>query len=504
MKTNLQNLYILKLLGLIFVGISFLTVSSTYASDLLVAENGGTIKRYNGQTGEFIGNFVDLSELNYDNAGECPFTPFYLEDLTYGLDLNLYVSTANGECGVLRFNGQTGKFIDRFILGQWMGIVFGPDGNFYASSIPIDTVVKYDGRTGEIIGAAIPPGSAGLTFPIDLAFALDESLYVSQFAGSVLHYDRSGNFINELSASPYIMGSRFPLTGPGLAIGPDGNLYVGTGDNSILRYNGQSGEFIDEFVPPGTGGLKDPSALVFGPDGNLYVCSSGTHNVLRFNGSTGAYIGEFVQSLSGELSYPVGLVFMEKTEGALSIELPNGGEVWNEKSKQTISWTSSNVDSNKRIQIYLSIDNGQNWKKIASSKNVGSKTWKIPKKRYISKEALIKICLKQTEPICDTSDAVFTINQTPVSEAGFKQTVTVETQVTLNGSASYDPDSGPSSITYHWMQTQGSIVALNDANTSTPSFTPAVKGTYKFGLIVNDGSADSKMDKVKVRVKTAP
>ena len=50
--------------------------------------------------------------------------------------------------------------------------------------------------------------------------------------------------------------------------------------NSILRYDGTTGAFIDAFVPGtneivGPGGLVTPLGLTFGPDGSLYVCSGG-------------------------------------------------------------------------------------------------------------------------------------------------------------------------------------------------------------------------------------
>lgn len=201
-------------------------------------------------------------------------------------------------------------------------------------------------------------------------------------------------------------------------------------------------------------------------------------------------IGDFCEIVDGRPAY-------------LTIQEPNGSEIWNGGSKQTISWSSHNIERNKRVRIYLSVDNGLNWKKIASAKNSGSKVWKIPKKRYISKQALLKICLKQTEQLCDTSDAVFTINKAPVAEAGVKQTVIVGTEVLLDGGDSYDTDSGPEPITFQWVQKRGSLVTLNDADTATPSFIPTVKGLYKFGLIVNDGSANSKQDKVTVKVKAA-
>src|SRR5437879_5215004 len=53
------------------------------------------------------------------------------------------------------------------------------------------------------------------------------------------------------------------------------DLYViSENSNSILRYSEATGDFMDEFVSPGSGGLKNPRGLLFGRDGNLYVTSS--------------------------------------------------------------------------------------------------------------------------------------------------------------------------------------------------------------------------------------
>jgi len=92
----------------------------------------------------------------------------------------------------------------------------------------------------------------------------------------------------------------------GSIFGPDGNLYVASGDtNSILRYDGVTGAFKDVFVTSGSGGLQMPFGLTSGPDGNLYVASWGTGQVLRYDGSSGAFLGTVVSGLSS----PIGLTF---------------------------------------------------------------------------------------------------------------------------------------------------------------------------------------------------
>jgi len=74
-----------------------------------------------------------------------------------------------------------------------------------------------------------------------------------------------------------------------VVIGPDGNIYAtGYESDNIVRFDGATGAFIDEFVT-----MTQPVSLAFGPDGNLYVASDLGH-IKRFDGSTGAEIDDFL------------------------------------------------------------------------------------------------------------------------------------------------------------------------------------------------------------------
>ena len=86
-------------------------------------------------------------------------------------------------------------------------------------------------------------------------------------------------------------------------------LVVSGGTNQVLRYDGQTGAFIDTFVPAGSGGLSVPYGLVFGPDGNLYVSSSGSNQVLRYDGQTGAFMTPSYPLAAAGSADPEGLVF---------------------------------------------------------------------------------------------------------------------------------------------------------------------------------------------------
>ncbi|RZB30246.1 MAG: hypothetical protein SRB1_02526 [Desulfobacteraceae bacterium Eth-SRB1] len=87
--------------------------------------------------------------------------------------------------------------------------------------------------------------------------------------------------------------------------------------------------------------------------------------------------------------------------------------------------------------------------------------------------------------------------EAPFAVAGADFTAIVDTEITLDGSASQGV------ATYSWTQTVGTTVTLTDANTVNPTFTPEATGEYTFQLIVNNGTEDSPPDTVTVTVVAA-
>jgi len=158
----------------------------------------------------------------------------------------------------------------------------------------------------DFFARSLPSVDPYLRIPVDLTFGPDGHLYVTSAHphASVLKYNGTTGSLLDL----------FVTTGPpapqGLVFGPDGHLYTSHGPtHNVIRYDGDSGKRIDEFVPAGSGGLMEPRGLLFGPDGNLYVASDGTHSVLRYDGRTGAFMDAFVPAGSGGLDGVEGLCF---------------------------------------------------------------------------------------------------------------------------------------------------------------------------------------------------
>ncbi len=206
--------------------------------------------------------------------------------------------------------------------GVVQGQAIGDDGYLFVTSWNNASVYRYDTATGAFVDAFVPRRSGGLYQPWDACISPhDGNLLVSygHFGGvgqrkGVLRYDgTTGEFIDEFVPSGQLIMPH------AVTFGPDSNLYIGEQTvesmGSIARFNGVTGEFIDYFVAPGSGGLGHPLAHVFGPDNNgdgeldLYVSDEHTGNVLHYDGTNGDFLGVFVEFGSGGLGSPFGLVF---------------------------------------------------------------------------------------------------------------------------------------------------------------------------------------------------
>ena len=189
-------------------------------------------------------------------------------------------------------------------LSNWDAAHMGREG----SSPHVGEILRYDGRTGEPLGVFVPPNSGGLNSPQGMLFGPDGSLYVA-----------SGNWW----------------------AGPEAFYKGAYPAGAVLHFQGPAGAspgaFLGTFVAGGSGGLANPAGMVFGPDASgdgrtdLYVANSalkdgvvpiaGTSGVLRYDAASGAFLGMFVAPGNG-LKFATFLTFTETDPSTLNY---NGG-----------------------------------------------------------------------------------------------------------------------------------------------------------------------------------
>jgi hypothetical protein len=271
-----------------------------------------------------------------------------------GPDGNFYVSSRDGSA-VYRYDpagnslpapGQSGAtFVTPGSGGLSLArdIAFGPDGFLYVVSEGTSAVLRYDPTTGAFVNTFLASGAGGLSAPRGLAFRTDALghvyVYVTSVGpddtpapgtDSVLRFDFATGAPAGVSGTPgdavFIPTASGGLDNPSrIVFGPDGKAYVSSTattavyatSNSVLRYDpdtgapagvsGQPGDAV--FVSPGSGSLDGPEAMVFRPDGYLYVVGWRSNSVNRYQASNGAFAGQVVAPGSGGLSNPIDLLF---------------------------------------------------------------------------------------------------------------------------------------------------------------------------------------------------
>jgi hypothetical protein len=294
-------------------------LSNLVAADgyfLVTSQEGGRngkVTKYDASTGAFLGVIVG------------PLADYRPRGATIGPDGLLYLSVLNdfsdSDSKILRYD-LDGNFVDEFVgagsrtdgklgypdgLGVASPLRFGRDGNLYliANSGIVDEIISFDGETGEYLGPVVN----SIVSPTEFVFGEDGLLYVSVSAqnpipSSIQRFDvATGQRVDVFVPS----GSGGLLVPRSLAFGSDGNLYAGGSTKQILRFNGETGAFLDVFAD--LSGLGDPtynglSGVVFGPDGSLYsdVHYLGQGGVVRYTGDGGEYLDLFIAPGLGGLS----------------------------------------------------------------------------------------------------------------------------------------------------------------------------------------------------------
>jgi hypothetical protein len=201
--------------------------------------NSGKISKYNSSTGEYIEDFA---------TGIGGPTRMKI-----GADSLLYVLQWSGNGKVWRYQ-LDGTFVDEFTsvgVPQSIGIDWDGDGNLYVSSYGGHTVRKFD-QNGNDLGLFVNSNLAG---PTNIWFDDNSDLLVTDYNGTaVKRFNSAGTFVNNF------------LTGLSNAEGvdffPNGNILIGNGATHSVKMFDSNGNYIEDLIPNGSGGLITPNAIV--------------------------------------------------------------------------------------------------------------------------------------------------------------------------------------------------------------------------------------------------
>jgi outer membrane protein assembly factor BamB len=266
--------------------------SCAYGDLLYVGARSNYVTRVDETTGNQLGTFAD---------------GFYaLYSLTLGPDGNAYVSgiTATSQWGVYRFNPITGQPLGTFTQGDLLDdIDFSLDGKFYGVDQWTDELVEYpgSGRGPKRVVLSNVSSSGGIT-----AFHLGTHGDVFAVTGisKIARYDlATGQQIG-----PKTDLSTLGLPGFGfdqMTFGPDGKLYVAYSYYSrggplmkggVMRFDPLTGSLLDTVISDldvyGAEAGGSPG-IAFGPDGDLYIGSQHAKAVFRYDATTWNQIGQF-------------------------------------------------------------------------------------------------------------------------------------------------------------------------------------------------------------------
>ncbi|TWU08136.1 LamG-like jellyroll fold domain-containing protein [Stieleria varia] len=201
------------------------------------------------------------------------------------------------------------------------------DGQYFQATLLApayvgDYVSQFKGFDGTTLGN-FAPFSDGVDGHANIVVMPSGNYLVSGVdSGNIVEFQPDGTLVGD-----FVAASDPSLSGPGgLAFGPDGNLYVADyGASKVVRFDGATGTFIDDFV---ASGLTSPLGLEFGPDGDLYVANRGSAGVLRYDGTTGVLDSGFnVASISGaeDLTFgPDGNLYVGSTSGVIRVDATTG------------------------------------------------------------------------------------------------------------------------------------------------------------------------------------
>lgn len=293
---------------------------SAQSYELFVSSrNTSSVKKYNGATGAYLGDFVP------DSSGGLSAT----QEVVFGPDGNLYVS-GRENTAVKKYNGVTGEYIGDFTSGLVLAgptkISFGPDGNLYVSqwgvpgAVVPKKIVRFNATTGVFLDEFT---STTISNAGGHAWDADGNLFVASFgSGDVRKFDTKGVFLGVFTAPGHMTSAM------NLWFDDSGDLLVvDFNSGSVLRFDGTTGAYKSVF----TSGMTTTEGATVGPDGSIFLTDWSRNEIVQYS-STGTRIGVF--TAAGGMLQPNGLVFALANRTVVSVKETHGNLPLDHELKQ--------------------------------------------------------------------------------------------------------------------------------------------------------------------------
>lgn len=180
----------------------------------------------------------------------------------------------NNRVQCFHFSGQHRGVLTGFRAPS--GVAFDPEGHLWVADSGNSRVLRYDIRTGNVIGGL--DRTMGLVRPIAVATDVARNVYVTD--GQTSDVTRYTNF----GIRAHALGEIRKLSAPTqVAIDSTGRIYLAeSGANRVHVFDG-AGNSLATLDTPSTklGSFRAPSGIALGPSNEIYVADTLNHRVLR-------------------------------------------------------------------------------------------------------------------------------------------------------------------------------------------------------------------------------
>lgn len=298
------------------------------ATGTFVGKWGGfsfTGGQFNKPSGIAVAPSGDVYTVDTNNYRIQQFTADGAFPSTWGSE-----GTGDGQLGAPHFEGPEGPFSD---YGP-QGIAIAPDGSIYVADTENHRVQQFT-SSGAFVCEWGTRGSRDGQFyrPSGVAVGPDGTVYVlDSYHSRVQSFTSTGTFLSTWGSNGSgdgQFGANPPVAPYGIAVAPDGKVYVTDTYNSRVEYFSATGDFLGKWGGHGDedGQFMRPYGIAIGSDGTVYVADTGNGRLQAFT-ADGQFLGEWGSRGAGDGQFAVYFESAYSVSGLRGVAVGSDGNVY--------------------------------------------------------------------------------------------------------------------------------------------------------------------------------